>query len=366
MANTKRVLVTGAAGFIGSYLVEEFARAARERGTLELIATDRAGAYLQRASELGATVVEADLTSEHDAQRLAAKADIIIHAAGVYHADVSWEIIREANVGTVHRLTDAAVKAGVQRLVLISSTGVYGLPRLIPAREGDAKAPRNAFERSKWEGEQAAMARHGANGFEVNVLRPAMAYGPRGRTGVAGLVALVNTLRQLHSVKHLPICLGGHKAHFVHARDIARAGLVVALHERAAGRAFNVADRTPVTVEQILRAVLTPQDVTPVAVLPSPGAMFNGLIQLVGKLTGKGRDNINGWLREDFSRLAGMHGLVAGIVPVLDEELLAVLAGNHVYDTAALRSLGFQWAYPDFTAGLAETFAWYRENRWVV
>jgi nucleoside-diphosphate-sugar epimerase len=201
-----RVLVTGAAGFIGSHLVDALASAGLEVQALDLRGAPIAG----------------DVTRADDCRAAVAGCDAVCHLAarvGDWGPAAEYERV---NVGGTRALLDAARAAGVRRFVLVSSVAVHHYRGL---RRADEETPRdgriNAYCRSKIAAEDLLRAEAGA--LEWTIVRPGVfPFGPRDRTSfvhlaraierrrmglVAGGRALITTAYVENLVEGLRLCL---------------------------------------------------------------------------------------------------------------------------------------------------------------
>lgn len=171
-----RVLITGAGGFIGSHLVDsQLEHGHHVRAVdlhLELLRHQAAHPHLQ--------VIRGDITEKDMVQKLVEGIDVVYHLASA-HLDVSLsdEHYHRVNVGATRSLLEAARQEGVRRFVHCSSVGVVGDVEHPPANETTECNPANIYERTKFEGERAALDFACQTGFSVVVVRPAWVYGPR-------------------------------------------------------------------------------------------------------------------------------------------------------------------------------------------
>jgi UDP-glucuronate 4-epimerase len=190
-----RILVTGAAGFIGSHLSERLVA----RGD-EVVGLDNFDAFYARAdkernlAELRASprfsLVEGDLRNPDDlARAFASKPDAVVHLAalaGVRPSLADPARYADVNVlGTV-RLTEAARVAGVKRVVFASSSSVYGGDSEPPFKETDlCLRPLSPYASTKRAGELGLWTAHHLYGLDVTALRFFTVYGPRQRPDLA-------------------------------------------------------------------------------------------------------------------------------------------------------------------------------------
>ncbi|HTA19237.1 MAG TPA: NAD-dependent epimerase/dehydratase family protein [Polyangia bacterium] len=190
-----RVLVTGAAGFIGSHLSERLVA----RGD-EVVGLDNFDAFYPRAVKernLAAlagsprfSLVEGDVRASDDLARAFAKRpDAVVHLAalaGVRPSLADPARYADVNVlGTV-RLTEAARARGVRRVVFASSSSVYGLDSEPPFKESDpCLKPLSPYASTKRAGELGLFAAHHLYDLDVTCLRFFTVYGPRQRPDLA-------------------------------------------------------------------------------------------------------------------------------------------------------------------------------------
>jgi dihydroflavonol-4-reductase len=123
----RRIVVTGGAGLVGRAVV----RLLRERGDT-VLALVRDPARAPFLAELGAELVESDLSDVADLTEQLRGADAVIHAAGSYRVGVARSergAMWDANVGTTTRVLDAAEAAGTPRIVYVSTINIFGNTR---------------------------------------------------------------------------------------------------------------------------------------------------------------------------------------------------------------------------------------------
>jgi nucleoside-diphosphate-sugar epimerase len=188
-----KAFVTGGTGFIGSRV----ARRLRERGD-EVVALVRSPAKAAELRELGCELVEGDLSSGDAIGRGVAGCDAVFHVAAVYKVgipDSERAAMRDANVGGTERVLDAAVAAGVQRIVYVSTVGVFGNTH---GKVVDETYERNGgewlscYEQTKWESHQVALDRI-AKGAPVVIVQPGGVYGPGDHSELGNIIDQART-----------------------------------------------------------------------------------------------------------------------------------------------------------------------------
>lgn len=239
-----RAMVTGAAGFIGSTLVDRLLADGHEVTGLDNLATGKV-ANLE-AAEANAKfafvkddIVEADL----DAVVAEYSPEVIFHLAAqidVRHSVADPQFDSSVNVVGTVRLAEAARKAGVRKIVHTSSGGsIYGTPEQIPTSETVPTDPHSPYAAGKVAGEIYLNTFRHLYGLECSHIAPANVYGPRQDPhGEAGVVAIfAQALLSGRSTKVFGD--GGNTRDYVFVDDVVEA-FVRASGPDGGGQRFNV------------------------------------------------------------------------------------------------------------------------------
>jgi nucleoside-diphosphate-sugar epimerase len=181
-----RYLVTGAAGFIGSHLLEALLEAGHDATGLDCF-TDYYDPALKEDNARGLPVTRSDVL-EADLEALVSCSDGVFHLAaqpGVRRSfgEAFPEYVRQ-NVLATQRIAEAAAQAGA-RLVLASSSSIYGEAEAYPTPEATVPRPISPYGMTKLAAEHLIHAYVHAQGLDAVVLRYFTVYGPRQRPDMA-------------------------------------------------------------------------------------------------------------------------------------------------------------------------------------
>lgn len=210
-----KVFITGATGFIGRHLI------ARLRGTSHtLTCLVRAGSRQDHLRSAGAHIVVGDILDEAGMLAGLQGHDAVVHLAALYSF---WERrprrYYDINVAGTRRVMECALQARIPKVILVSTSLVYGLPAERPFRE-DAPAGKgllSAYARSKYAGERIAWELHRSHGLPLVVLYPG------GVLGAGDVKASGQYVRQLVERRLPARVFEDSVITWVHVRDVAEA-----------------------------------------------------------------------------------------------------------------------------------------------
>lgn len=322
-------LVTGASGYVGSEMVRYLA--ARGRKVRAMVKDPAKGDPLRA---LGAEVVVGDL---RDAATLApAVRDVHgIHHIGSLFRQASFPeaVFHDVNAEGTRRLFEAAISAGVKRIVHCSTGGVLGDVTDPPGNENTPYHPGDMYQRSKVEGEKIALSYFRGGRIGGAVIRPAMIYGP-GDTRNLKMFRLIARRRFFY------VGPGKH-VHFVDVRDLVRAFDLAMEHEELSGGIYHIAGERAVPLQEIVEQIARELGVPPPR-LRIPARP----LQLLGSLC------------EAVCRPLGLE-------PPLHRRRVDFFTKNRHFDwSKAARELGYK-PERSFEDEVKDVVRWYREHDWL-
>ena len=180
---SKRVLVTGAGGFIGSHLAERLVESgATVRAMVHYNALGLRGWLDHSPLNRQMEIIAGDLTDRDSVRNAAGKSEIILHLGALiaipysYHAPGSY--VQTNIVGTLNVLQTAR-DLGVERVVHTSTSEVYGTARYVPIDEAHPLQGQSPYSASKIGADKIAESFHLSFGVPVATVRPFNTFGPR-------------------------------------------------------------------------------------------------------------------------------------------------------------------------------------------
>lgn len=220
---TRRVLITGAAGFIGRALAGRY----RTRGW------DVRGVDLRADPVAG--VVEGDVAVPGPWQHAARDCDTVLHTAALVSNTATLDEAWRVNVCGTRHVLDAARDAGVRRVVLFSSLAVYSHHRGVGCDESRPVRPTGAvYGDTKIAAEQVALQAHGAGEVPVTVVRPGDVYGPGSRPWTILPVQMLRSHQVVLPARGRGVFIP------IFVDDLVDVVTCAAAHDGAVGQVFNV------------------------------------------------------------------------------------------------------------------------------
>ena len=328
-----KILITGASGFIGSFIVEE----AIKRG-METWAAVRKTSSREYLTDERIHFIELDFTSEErlTEQLRGHQFDYVVHAAGVTKCIDKQDFFRVNTEGTKH-LANAivALQMPVRRFVYLSSLSIFGAIReqqpYEDIRESDTPQPNTAYGESKLLAERFLET----TSLPYVILRPTGVYGPRER----------DYFLMVKSIKHHVDFSVGYKQQiitFVYVRDVVQA-VFLALERDVVGRKYFLTDGWSYKSSNFSRIINSELDYPWCLHIKAPLWVLR-VVTFFGEYFGRITHHMTA-LNNDKYHILRQRNWKCDISPAVNE-------------------LGYKPEW-QLARGLYETMQWYRKNKWI-
>ncbi len=314
-----RTLITGGCGYFGSLLAQMLHQRGEACRLFDLVKPDPA--------PIGSEFVQGDIRDPAAIRAACSGIEVVYHCVAQVPLARDRELFESVNVGGARTTLEAAHAAGVRKIVLLSSSAVFGRPAHNPVNEDTAPRPLEAYGRAKLDAENLAHRFHAEHGLDISVIRPRTILG-HGRLGIFQI--LFEWVAEGRNTYVLGT--GDNVYQFVHAEDLATASILSA--EREGFSVYNIGGRTPCTMRESLEGLTRHADTgSRVRSLPTAPAVLG------------------------MKLLSGLH-----LAPFAAYHWLMYGESLYFDGAKAARELGFEprWSNVDM---LCQSYDWYLANR---
>ncbi len=249
----KRILITGADGFIGSHLTETLLDMGCNVRALSLYNSFNDWGWLEviKGKEK-LDVVCGDVRDPHFCKEITKDIDVIFHLAALIAIPYSYvapDSYVDTNVKGTLNICQAAKENGCERVIHTSTSEVYGTAQYVPIDEKHPLQPQSPYSASKIGADQMALSFHLAFGLPVTIARPFNTYGPR-----QSARAVIPTIITQIAAGKKQIQLGdvSPTRDFNYVLDTCRGFISLAKSDETIGGVFNIGSGTEVTVGDTL------------------------------------------------------------------------------------------------------------------
>lgn len=307
-----KVLVTGADGFIGSHLTEMLLENGYKVRALCYYNSSNSWGWLDGLNHPNLEIVSGDVRDSHFCKHLVSDIEIIFHLAALIAIPYSYvapESYLDTNIKGTLNICQAAKENGVKRVLITSTSEVYGTARYVPIDENHPKQPQSPYSATKIGADAMALSFYNSFNLPVVIVRPFNTYGPRqsARAVIPTIIAqIANGIRELKLGDLSPT------RDFNFVKDTCQGFIELSKCDAAIGEEVNISSNYEISIRETL--------------------------ELIAKIMGADVDFI-----EDIQRLRPKQS-----------EVLRLWGDN-----AKMKSLtGFEPAY-SIEAGLRETIEWF-------
>ena len=260
-----RILVTGGAGFIGGHIAEQLATSGHDITVLDNfvpyydlgIKEQTVSIGRKTADTAGGSyeLVDASVTDDQIVNKIVADTDVIYHQAaqaGVRKSIDQPTKVNHYNVDGTITVLEAARKHDIKRVVVASSSSVYGKPDYLPYDESHPTTPVSPYGVSKLATEQYTRVYNEVYGLPTVALRYFTVYGPRMRPNMA-MTNFVS--RCLHSEPPVIYGTGEQTRDFTYIKDIRRINEQLLTDDSADGEIINIGSTDNIDIQTLAEVI---------------------------------------------------------------------------------------------------------------
>lgn len=377
MREIKNVLVTGAGGTVGGYVVGELLK----KG-YKVVATDLSSSKLrenwneywiscQKESNGTLTVWLEDLVNKELVKNMFRfeKPDAIIHTAALIDVSLPREMLMKINYDSVQSLYEFFAENNGKIFVFLSSGSIYGKDGILS--ENSVVSPASDYEKSKVKAEKflgKVCAKNKKVFPQAVTLRPSLIYGPCNKFLAANYLGIAIILAELLKTKTPRFCLGP-KTNLVHSEDVARAAVFLMENKktwiRGMNNKFNICDDSPLGFGEHLSAIIEACDYKTLNIkLPLPPAVMMKILRPIYE-SFIFINSLNGLLKGIWKEIIEEYNLKEGFIPEISRAMTPFWCKDTIFSNKKIKSQGFKLKYPNFQEGIKDVARWYKKERWI-
>lgn len=254
----KKILITGADGFIGSHLTEELVRRGHDVRAFVYYNSFNSWGWLdQSAPEIRSTldVFSGDIRDPHGVRTAMKGCDVVLHLAALIAIPYSYhspDTYVDTNVKGTLNVVQAARDLGISKVVHTSTSEVYGTARFVPITEEHPLQGQSPYSASKIGADQIAMSFYTSFETPVSIIRPFNTYGPRqsARAVIPTIITqIANGKRKLKLGSVHPT------RDFNYVADTVAGFIAVAESDRSVGEVINIGSNYEISIGDTVRMI---------------------------------------------------------------------------------------------------------------
>ncbi len=265
----KKILVTGADGFIGSHLTETLVRAGHDVRAFVLYNSFSSWGWLDHSNTQiteNLDIFMGDVRDPHGVKTAMQGVDVVLHLAALiaipysYHSPHSYV---ETNVSGTLNIVQAARELGVEKVVHTSTSETYGTAQYVPIDEAHSLQGQSPYSASKIGADQMAMSYYSSFETPVAIIRPFNTYGPR-QSARAVIPTIITQL--LNGQEEIKLGALSPTRDFNYIDDTVQGFIKVAESDKAVGEVINIGSGFEISIEDTAKAIAdvlgTPLNIT--------------------------------------------------------------------------------------------------------
>lgn len=250
--DSKKVLVTGADGFIGSHLTEMLVKKGANVKALSLYNSFNNWGWLENIDCLNdIEVLSGDVRDPHFCKYITKGVDVIFHLAALIAIPYSYiapDSYADTNIKGTLNICQGALENNVDKIIHISTSEVYGTALYVPIDEKHPIQPQSPYSASKIGADAIAMSFYNSFSLPVATARPFNTYGPR----QSARAVIPNIISQIASgAKNIKIGDVSPTRDFNYVLDTCKGMIAICESERTVGEVVNIGSNYEISIKEV-------------------------------------------------------------------------------------------------------------------
>lgn len=256
MIKNKRILITGADGFIGSHLTERLVKESSSVKVLSYYNSFNNWGWLEDVDcKDDIQVVSGDIRDAHFVKHITKDVDIVFHLAALIAIPYSYvapESYVDTNIKGTLNVCQAALEHNIEKLIITSTSEVYGTAKYVPIDENHPKQPQSPYSATKIGADAIAKSYYNAFNLPVVIARPFNTYGPR-----QSARAVIPTIITQIAAGKKEIKLGdvSPTRDFNYVKDTCEGFVAVANSDKVVGDEINIGSNYEISIADTLNLI---------------------------------------------------------------------------------------------------------------
>lgn len=252
----KKVLVTGAAGFIGSHLCEKSAEMGLETTAFVRYNSNNRWGWLEGSTYLkDIKVIAGDIRDFDSVKKAVEGCDTIFHLAaliGIPYSYVSPLAYIKTNIEGTYNVLEACRESGCENIIVTSTSETYGTAQYIPIDEKHPLVGQSPYSASKIGADHLAISYHRSFDLQIKIARPFNTYGPR-QSARAIIPTIITQI--LNGEKRIKLGNLNPTRDLTFVRDTVKAFIEIAKTKSLIGKAVNIGMNEEISVGDLARVI---------------------------------------------------------------------------------------------------------------
>jgi NAD dependent epimerase/dehydratase len=255
--SSKKILITGADGFIGSHLTEMLLHKGAKVKALSYYNSFNYWGWLEDIDCLNdVEVLTGDVRDPHYCKHIIKDVDIIFHLAALIAIPYSYiapDSYVDTNIKGTLNICQAALENGCERVIHTSTSEVYGTAQYVPIDEKHPLQPQSPYSASKIGADAMAKSFYNAFDLPLTIARPFNTYGPR-QSARAIIPTIIMQL--LSGKKEIQLGALNPTRDFNYVKDIANGFVEISKSEKTIGKVVNIASNNEISMGQLAQELI--------------------------------------------------------------------------------------------------------------